>query len=99
MAFSCYRCSEWPCVCRDGITLIHGDCREVLQELGNVAITVSSPPYNTLPTSHAPSGIHAERKAVWPLVLAPLAFQKLFLLDAGRWFAAGFARRRCFQFI
>jgi hypothetical protein len=27
---ACYRCGEQPCVCRDGITLYHGDARDVL---------------------------------------------------------------------
>lgn len=25
----CYRCNSWPCACRDGVTLIHGDCLDV----------------------------------------------------------------------
>lgn len=61
----CYRCNAWPCTCRDGITLIHGDCREVLPlfSKGDFEATVTSPPYNTLPTSHKPSGLHAQRKS------------------------------------
>lgn len=45
--------------------VIHGDCLEVLRTLpaGSVDAVVTSPPYNTLPAKHAPSGIHAERKS------------------------------------
>ena len=32
----------------DGITIYHGDCRDVLPRLSGVACTVTSPPYNTL---------------------------------------------------
>ena len=42
----------------DGIRLICGDCREVLPTLGNVDITVSSPPYNTLNHPASGSGMH-----------------------------------------
>lgn len=41
----CYRCSSWPCICRDGITLIHGDCREVLPLLPKVDLVLTDPPY------------------------------------------------------
>ena len=27
---NCYRCGKQPCECGDGITLYHGDCRDVL---------------------------------------------------------------------
>ena len=46
-----------------GITIYHGDCREILPTLPNVDLVVTSPPYNTLPTTHKPSGLHAERKS------------------------------------
>lgn len=61
----CYRCNSWPCSCKDGITLIHGDCREVLPQFnsGDFEATVTSPPYNTLPTSNKPSGLHGQRKS------------------------------------
>ncbi len=44
---NCYRCKAWPCECPDGITLIHGDCREVLREMdaGSVGLVVTDPPY------------------------------------------------------
>lgn len=41
----CYRCSSWPCECRDGITLIHGDCREILPLLPKVDLVLTDPPY------------------------------------------------------
>lgn len=45
MKLSCYRCSDWPCTCRDGITLVHGDCREVLPLLPPVDLVLTDPPY------------------------------------------------------
>lgn len=46
------------------IRLYCGDCLEILPtlEAGSVDAVVTSPPYNTLPKSNKPSGIHAERK-------------------------------------
>lgn len=46
-----------------GITIFLGDCREVLSTLEPVNCTVTSPPYNTLPLSHNPSGLHADRRS------------------------------------
>jgi site-specific DNA-methyltransferase (adenine-specific) len=48
MTISCYRCGEWDgtkCACKDGITLIHGDCREVLPLLPKVDLVLTDPPY------------------------------------------------------
>ena len=42
---NCYRCSQWPCVCHDGITIIHGDCREVLPQLDRADLVLTDPPY------------------------------------------------------
>ena len=44
---------------RDGITIYHGDCREILPELPAVDITFSSPPYNTI-SATKPSGMMKE---------------------------------------
>ena len=41
----CYRCGSWPCVCRDGQTIIHGDCRELLALLEPVDLVLTDPPY------------------------------------------------------
>lgn len=41
----CYRCNSWPCSCGDGITLIHGDCREVLPQLPRASLLMTDPPY------------------------------------------------------
>lgn len=43
------------------VQLYLADCREVLLHVKADAV-VTSPPYNTLPQKHAPSGIHGERK-------------------------------------
>ena len=48
---------------RDGIQLYCADCMDVLPHLSGVDITVTSPPYNTLPQTHNPSGLHADRKS------------------------------------
>jgi site-specific DNA-methyltransferase (adenine-specific) len=45
-----------------GRTIYLGDCREILPTISG-DIVVTSPPYNTLPIKHAPSGLHAERKS------------------------------------
>ena len=45
----------------DYVTIYNCDCRDILGELPDIDISVSSPPYNTLPTSNKPSGLHAER--------------------------------------
>jgi DNA modification methylase len=47
----------------EGVTLYLGDCREILPTLGKVDAVVTSPPYNTLPTTGKASGLHAERKS------------------------------------
>lgn len=41
----CYRCSSWPCSCRDGITLLWGDCRTLLPQLPKVDLVLTDPPY------------------------------------------------------
>jgi hypothetical protein len=41
MDFKCYRCSAWPCECKDGQTIIHGDCREVLPFLEPVDLVLN----------------------------------------------------------
>ena len=47
----CYRCKApfdgTGCLCADGITLIHGDCREVLPLIapGSVDLVLTDPPY------------------------------------------------------
>jgi len=43
----CFRCGHQPCECRDGITLYHADCREVLPllEPGSVDLVLTDPPY------------------------------------------------------
>ena len=44
---NCYRCGKQPCECKDGVTLYHADCREVLPllESGSVDSIVTDPPY------------------------------------------------------
>ncbi len=46
-------------------TLHLGDCLDVLRAMpnGSVDAVVTSPPYNTLPAKHSPSGLHGERKS------------------------------------
>ena len=45
MDLKCFRCSSWPCTCKDGQTIIHGDCREVLPLLEPVDLVLTDPPY------------------------------------------------------
>jgi site-specific DNA-methyltransferase (adenine-specific) len=63
MSITCYRCSCWPCECADGCAIVCGDSSQIVPNVGAVHITVTSPPYNTLPKSHRPSGLHAQRKS------------------------------------
>jgi len=44
---NCYRCGNQPCTCKDGITLYHADCRDVLPllEAGSVRLIWTDPPY------------------------------------------------------
>jgi len=46
----CYRCGKQPCVCKDGITLYHADCRDVLPllEPGSVDLVLTDPVYGRL---------------------------------------------------
>lgn len=41
----CYRCRCQPCECRDGITLYHADCRDVLPLLPSIDLMLTDPPY------------------------------------------------------
>ena len=43
-----------------GITIYHGDCRNILPHLPKVDIIVTSPPYNQRIESFRPSGMHTE---------------------------------------
>lgn len=45
----CYRCNSWPCTCRDGIALMHGDCLEVADQLGDgeFHLVLTDPPYSS----------------------------------------------------
>lgn len=51
MGILCYRCKQpvngGGCSCKDGITLVHGDCREVLPRLepGSFDAVITDPPY------------------------------------------------------
>jgi len=64
MAINCYRCgkpyADGLCGCSDGITLVHGDCRDVLPELeaGSVDAVLTSPPYNLGNVHHRGSKRH-----------------------------------------
>lgn len=43
----CYRCSSWPCTCRDGITIIHGDCGDFADRIA-AQVLATDPPYGVL---------------------------------------------------
>jgi DNA modification methylase len=51
----CYRCGCQPCECKDGITLYHADCREVLPLLDPVDLVLTDPPY----------GIGFDKRETW----------------------------------
>jgi DNA modification methylase len=48
---------------RGNVRLYLGDCREVLASMADASIdvVVTSPPYNTLPATNNPGGLHADR--------------------------------------
>ena len=47
---------------QDGITIYHGDCREILPGLAGISCVVTSPPYNQLGAiGENPSGLWADR--------------------------------------
>lgn len=48
-----------------GITIYHGDCREVLPNISGVRCTVTSPPYNTLGARMPTSGTGKMRGDAW----------------------------------
>jgi DNA modification methylase len=44
----CFRCGEWDgerCSCKDGQTIFHGDCLEILPKLPKVDLVLTDPPY------------------------------------------------------
>lgn len=44
----CFRCGQWDaimCGCKDGQTIFHGDCLEVLPQIGPFECVVTDPPY------------------------------------------------------
>jgi len=47
----CYRCNAWPCTCKDGQTIIHGDSRKLLPHLRGmldpVDLVLTDPPYSS----------------------------------------------------
>jgi len=43
------------------VTIYHGDCREVMSALPDVDCVITSPPYNTLPATNNPSGLHGPK--------------------------------------
>jgi site-specific DNA-methyltransferase (adenine-specific) len=52
MTLECYRCGEWngkSCKCKDRQTLFLGDCREVIDQIGDVSfdLVLTDPPYSS----------------------------------------------------
>jgi len=44
----CYRCGTWDgqkCDCKDGQTIFHGDCRELLSEMPKLDLVLTDPPW------------------------------------------------------
>ena len=59
VSLSCYRCGHWPCDCHDGITIVHGDCREILPLLGPFDLVLTDPPYGISHKANATKGTEA----------------------------------------
>lgn len=54
-ALVCYRCGEFDgkgCACRDGITLLHGDCRTMPLSSWTIDAVITDPPYGIGLESH-----------------------------------------------
>lgn len=65
---SCYRCGRAPCDCRDGITIYHGDCREILPQLEPVDLVLTDPPYGV----GFQYASHDDSLAAWKCLMADL---------------------------
>jgi DNA modification methylase len=70
---------------QDGITIYHGDCREVLPTLSGIQTTVTSPPYNQMDgiMTGTPGGIWAQRGFALGMVEAWKAAGYVDLRDEG----------------
>ena len=64
---------------RNGITIFHGDCREVLPSLDPVGVIVTDPVWPnakvSLPGSDDPTGLFAEVAALWPRLASRVIVQ------------------------
>jgi site-specific DNA-methyltransferase (adenine-specific) len=60
----CFRCNSWPCGCRDGITLVHGDCLLVIGDLPMVDLVLTDPPYGVRYVTARRSHSDKLRKAI-----------------------------------
>jgi len=80
-ALKCFRCSSWPCTCKDGQTIIHGDCREVLPLLDGEFTVVADPPYGIDYDASTSSQLGIQRFA--KIVGDDGLFDPTFLMDFG----------------
>ena len=60
----CFRCKKQPCRCKDGCTLYHADCRDVLPllEPGSVDVVLTDPPYGIVAQFGENEGQGGKRK-------------------------------------
>ena len=95
----CYRCGKQPCTCKDGCTIYHADCRDILPllEPGSVDLVLTDPPYGirqegfrgSLPKSkgetfvQALAGDDSESLAAW--LLAWLGETPAVIFGAANW--------------
>jgi DNA modification methylase len=72
MVLKCYRCEAWPCECKDGVTLIHGDCLKVLPQLevASLDATITDPPYGIDFRYKS----HIDSEESYPALLVPVVF-------------------------
>lgn len=89
LTLTCYRCHAWPCECRDGQTIIHGDCREVLPLLEPVDAIVCDPPYGLefMGKEWDKLGAHANARTIRAKEVTPLG--EAHSTSAGPYLAAG----------
>lgn len=97
LLLKCFRCGsdKWPCNCPEGITLYHGDCRDVLaimDEQIKFNLLLTDPPYGIEFQSNRSQTIrHKKINGDESLCLAVEAFEKCLerLHDGSHWYCFG----------
>lgn len=94
MKLNCYRCKTWPCCCKDGVTLIHGDALDVMPrvEADSIDMGFGSPPYQDARTYGIDAQRDCEEWVRWMLDVSQAASRACF--GPVFWVVAGVTRKR-----